>query len=111
MRVNPNHASVIESVTFSLADNVSDEEFLAAAEESNKYLRGCNGFVGRQISKNADGSLWLDLVFWESMDAALAAAARFNESPHITRFNSALKRGSVTISHFTIKANVRPSAT
>jgi hypothetical protein len=103
-------ASVIESVTFSLADNVSDEEFLAAAEEPNKYLRCCNGFVGRQIS-NADGSLWLDLVFWESMDAALAAAARFNESPHITRFNSALKRGSVTISHFTIQANVRPSAT
>lgn len=103
--------AVIESVTFSLAENVSDEEFLAAAGESNDFLVGCEGFAGRRLAKKVDSSLWLDIVFWESMDAALAAAARFNQSPHTRRFNAALKKGSVTLSHFTIKASSPPNAT
>jgi hypothetical protein len=41
------------------------------------------------------------------MDAALAAAAHFDESPHTTRFNTALKKGSVTMSHFIIRAKHR----
>jgi heme-degrading monooxygenase HmoA len=101
-RVRP--GAVIESVTFELVEGTQDEAFVSAVARSNKFLESCPGFLGRQVSKSRDAKLWLDLVYWESMDRALAAAARFNASPDTAAFNSLLKKETVAMAHFDVRA-------
>jgi heme-degrading monooxygenase HmoA len=101
-RVQP--GAVIESVTFELVEGTREEVFVSAVARSNKFLESCPGFLGRKVSKSRDAKRWLDLVYWESMDRALAAAARFNASPDTAAFNGLLKTGTVAMAHFEVRA-------
>lgn len=94
---------VIELVTFSLRPDTTDREFLEAVEESNKFLRLQPGFLSRHISKHQDGVSWMDLVFWQTMNQALTAAAKFNASEYTSAFNALLLEDTVNVSHFEIQ--------
>lgn len=83
-------------------DGTSDEKFLAAVERSNAFLSGCAGFIERRVGKR--GAIWLDVVLWESMETALAAAKEFNRSPETLEFNSLLKQGTVAMNHYELRA-------
>jgi hypothetical protein len=93
-------SKVIEQVTYQLADGVSESEFLIAADQSDEWLRACAGFIERRLGKQPGTDRWLDLVFWETLESALAAAAQFNASPATAPFNRCLKKGSVSMSHY-----------
>jgi hypothetical protein len=101
-RVQP--GAVVESVTFELVEGTNEEAFASAVAQSNKFLRSCPGFLGRMVSRGRDAKLWLDIVYWESMDRALAAAARFNASSDTAAFNRLLKAGTVAMAHFEVRA-------
>lgn len=92
---------VVEVVTYRIG--AERAAFLASAPATMEFLRGCPGFGGRQIAENADGS-WIDLLQWDSMDAALAAAVRFNQSPLTAAFNAAIEPGTAVMRHYAIVA-------
>ena len=71
------HIRVLEQVTFQVLEGVTDETFLEAVEQSNLFLRGRTGFLKRQVCKQSNSNVWLDLVSWESMETALVAATEF----------------------------------
>jgi hypothetical protein len=93
-------AYVIEQVTFALEDGITHEVFLRAIGRSNVFLESCPGFIQRFVGKKADADVWIDVVLWESMRAALDAANRFNSSQDTREFNHAIRRGSTAMSHY-----------
>lgn len=56
------------------------EDYLEAAAAVEADLRRMPGFRGRKLLAGEDG-LWVDLVEWDSMDEALAAAQAFTNIP------------------------------
>ncbi len=99
------NSPAIEMVTFQLADGVTENRFLAAAVEATIFLRACPGFQGRTLGQHPeDATRWLDLVYWEGLEYALAAAEGFTTSPHTTTFLNAIQPETVVMSHFVVRA-------
>jgi len=69
-------ASVVEIVTFKLAETASDAAFIAQMTRSNSYISTMPGFVDRKLIKAEDGT-WTDLVTWRDMASAQAATDGF----------------------------------
>jgi len=92
---------VIEAVTFKLLPTVSDAEFLKAAEAASTFLKFCDGFVRRHLSKGEDG-VWLDHVEWRSLSTAKAASAAFLDHAPLKPFMQAIDMASATMSHNTL---------
>ena len=65
---------VLELVVFELKDGVSREEFLATNDAVSAWISRQPGFVSRDLSYDADGDRWIDVVWWETMEHAGAAA-------------------------------------
>ena len=84
---------VIETVTFRLADGLSETDFLKSAEAASSFLKSCPGFVSRRLSAGEDG-VWLDLVEWTSADAAKTAIAKAAKTPGLAAFLASAAPGS-----------------
>ncbi|MCH8487325.1 MAG: hypothetical protein LAT75_10715 [Candidatus Cyclonatronum sp.] len=68
-----NTAMAIELVTFNTKPEFDQREVKASLESLNAIVSTYKGFISRQLARNEDGK-WMDLVFWESMEDAHAAA-------------------------------------
>jgi len=89
---------VLEVVTFSLAKDVAEEHFLAAAEASNGALITLPGFLGRRLAKTPDGH-WIDIAEWRDELSAKAAAETFPKLSQAEVFCSMIDTDSVKMSH------------
>ncbi len=65
---------VLELVVFKLRDGVSREQFLGTADAVSRWINRRPGFISRELSYDADGDRWIDVVWWKSMRDAQAAA-------------------------------------
>jgi hypothetical protein len=92
-------APIIELVTFRLKPGVDEATFRAAVAKSMPFLLRQRGFLHREVGVSSTGE-WTDLVHWADMDAALQAAAAFNDAPETQDFNGMLDRQSVQMRHF-----------
>ena len=76
-----NHPVVIEWAPFRLAEGVEETGLLAASEAlQSGFLANQRGFIRRELLKGPE-SQWVDMVVWESRDAADQAAKNAAESP------------------------------
>lgn len=94
--------NVIEVVQFRLAPNVAEPEFLGAAETASQFLKSCDGFVRRHLSKAEDG-VWLDHVEWRDLSAAKAASEAFSKQASLMPFMQAIDMASAAMSHNELK--------
>ncbi len=69
-------SDTIELVRFRLKQDKTAADWLKANEKINDWMKAQPGFRFRTVSETADGEWW-DLVYWESMEAAHAAGAKF----------------------------------
>jgi len=53
--------NVIETVTFRLNDDVSRDEFVAAAKDMNAWVEARPGFLYRRLSCTEDGT-WIEHI-------------------------------------------------
>ena len=65
---------VLELVVFKLNEGVSREQFLATNDAVSAWIGKQPGFISRELSYDAEGDRWIDVLWWESMDTARAAA-------------------------------------
>jgi hypothetical protein len=65
---------VLELVVFKLGDGVSREQFLAASDAVSVWLSTRPGFVSRDLVYDREGDRWVDVVWWETLREARAAA-------------------------------------
>ena len=79
----------IEVVLLRLLPTVTRADFLAAVDETTALLKTQDGFLRRAVSQAESGE-WLDILSWESIDAAKAATAVFQTDPAGKRFSDYL---------------------
>jgi hypothetical protein len=72
--VESEQGSALELVVFELKDGVSREQLLGTVDAVSAWIAEQPGFVSRELSYDAAGDRWIDVVRWETLEAAHAAA-------------------------------------
>ena len=67
-------AKVLELVLFKLNEGVSPEQFLGTVDAVSAWISTQPGFVSRELSYDREGDRWIDVVRWETIEDAHAAA-------------------------------------
>lgn len=94
----------IEIVTFRLAGGSADA-FIAANASVNEWLRRQPGFLWRQLAEQQDGS-FVDVVLWQSHDAALAAGAKMMEEMAQSPAMTMIDPSGLEMKHARIRVSV-----
>jgi len=66
---------VLELVVFKLKDGVTREQLLATNDGVSAWAQRQSGSISRELSYDAEGDRWVDIVWWRSIEDAQAAAA------------------------------------
>jgi hypothetical protein len=90
-------SDTIELVRFRLKHDKTAADWLKANEKINDWIRVQPGFRFRSLSETDDGE-WIDMVYWESLEAAKASGAKFGEEMGAT-CEPLVEIGSVVVSH------------
>ncbi len=90
--------TVIETVTFKLAEGVEDGAFEATFPALEAFTESQKGFIARRFSKGEDGT-WLDHIEWSSLQDAQAASENFMQTESIKPFMQCVDGSSVQMSH------------
>jgi hypothetical protein len=69
-----NAERVLELVVFKLRAGATGEDLLGTAGPVSDWIRAQPGFVSRELSYDADGDRWIDVVWWRTLQDARAAA-------------------------------------
>jgi hypothetical protein len=65
---------VLELVVYKLNEGVSREQFLGTNDAVSSWISHRPGFVSRELVYDAEGDRWVDLIWWETLEQAHAAA-------------------------------------
>jgi hypothetical protein len=65
---------VLELVVFKLRDGTKHEDFLATVGPVSDWAVRQPGFISRDLSYDAEGDRWIDLIWWRTLEDAHAAA-------------------------------------
>ena len=65
---------VLELVVFKLNPGAGREQLLATSEGVSRWAEQQPGFVSRELTYDAEGDRWVDVVWWRSLADAKAAA-------------------------------------
>ena len=91
----------LEIVTFRLREGVAETAFRSAVAATTAALAAMPGFRSRRCGRDAEGG-WMDIVEWETIGDAEAAAALFGTIPAGGEFGRMLDGGSVAMRHLTV---------
>ena len=72
--MEPHGRKVLELVVFKLNEGVSRDEFVATNDAVSSWISEQPGFLSRDLSYDAEGDRWIDVLWWETMKDAAAAA-------------------------------------
>jgi hypothetical protein len=64
----------LELVVFKLGEGVSREQFLGTVDAVSAWAGEQPGFISRELSYDAEGDRWIEVVWWKTMADAHAAA-------------------------------------
>jgi hypothetical protein len=67
---------VLELVVFKLREGVTREQLLGTTDAVSAWAAEQPGFISRELSHDAEGDRWIDIVWWRTLEDAHAAAER-----------------------------------
>ena len=85
-----------EIMLFKLKDGIGDAQILEASDALQRDVEGMDGYISRRLLKTDDGR-WIDVVEWESLDAAHHASELIMPRPSAQRFMDLVDMPSVTV--------------
>jgi len=95
-------SNVVWFISFQLVEGANEEEFLMASKRvHDEVLSKQKGFVSWNILR--DGDTWVDLVTWESEEAAKNGEKAGNENPIAHEFYSFLNCETITAKNYSIE--------
>ena len=65
---------VVEIAIFKLQEGSTREQLLATVDAVSEWAKNRPGFVSRDLTYSAETDSWIDVIWWESLDAAHSAA-------------------------------------
>ncbi len=89
--------ATLEKVTFRTIPDADENMFLEEATKVSAWAASQPGFQYRTLVKEGDG--WIDLVFWNSEDAAKAAGQAFMSAQETQSFAKLIDINSVSMVH------------
>jgi hypothetical protein len=93
---------IVEVSQFRLIPGTDEQAFIEASEETQSgFLGKQEGFVGRDLLRADDGS-WMDIVRFETREAAQTASEGFAGHPGVKTFESLLDPSSVSMTHWSV---------
>jgi hypothetical protein len=95
----------IEVVIFRVQSTVTRADFLEAVDETTALLKTQDGFISRTVSQAESGE-WLDILSWESIEAAKAATVVFQTDPAGRRFSDSLDLEQIQVFYTEVVAEV-----
>ena len=93
---------VLELVVFKLAEGVSRDQFLATVDPVSSWISRQPGFISRELSHDADGDRWIEVVWWRTMEEAHAAAELAMSSESCAPMFGAIDMESTLMLHGTL---------
>ena len=100
-------ATIIEMVIYTTKDGVDVEQHRQKAAAVAELLAKMPGFVSRNFSKSTDGK-WVDLVYWENMQFAKTAAAKFMDIAETQSFIADINEDDMQFLHTEILSSIAP---
>lgn len=88
----------LELALFRSRQGVSQAEVLEASQQLSRWLQRQSGFLYRSLSQQEDG-LWVDVVYWQSLEQAQAASAGFMQASESQALMALIEPDSVHLSH------------
>jgi len=95
--------NVVELVRFKLAPESDENMFVYRAEALNPILKEMGGYKARYLAQHEDGE-WLDVVIWENMQQAKAAADKIMSLPEGQAFGALIDPDTIVMAHYTIRS-------
>jgi hypothetical protein len=99
---------VLEAVRFQLKPDQSADEFLDLARQGQTVLAALPGFRRRSLAE--DAGQWLDLIEWDSLQAAQAAVPIVMAHPDFAGFMAAIDEASVEMRHMGLQLTMTAKA-
>ena len=65
---------VLELVVYKLNEGVSREQFLGTNDAVSTWISKQPGFISRDLVYDGEGDRWVDVIWWQTMKNAHAAA-------------------------------------
>jgi len=97
--------TIIEMITFQIKKEVSEEHLLKVFHALNKVLQNdIDGFIKRSLIKECTGDNWVELIWWNSMDAAQAALENLPQYAEFQQYCSVMKEDGMTMIYLEEKA-------
>jgi hypothetical protein len=90
---------VLELVMFTLRAGSTREELLGTVDAVSSWIAEQPGFVSRSLVEDREGERWIDVVWWESMAEAQAAAERAVSSVSCTPMFALIDMESTLMVH------------
>ena len=100
---------ILELVVFQLAEGVKEEELLQAVGPVSEWVKTQPGFISRDLVRETEGNKWVEIVWWESLEQAKAAAEAAMTSEACAPMFSKIDFENIQMLHGTrAVAEVRP---
>lgn len=92
--------NVMEMVIFQKKDEVSEAYFLQLFHELNEALKkNAAGFMKRSLTKDTAQDKWVEMIWWESMEAAKAALETIPQMEVFKQYCATLKEEGTMMLH------------
>lgn len=66
--------AVVEIAIARAKEGVTKEELMATVEAVSQWAKRQPGFISRDLTYSETDAMWIDVIWWESLEAAEAAA-------------------------------------
>ena len=95
--------TVIETVQFRLTNGETEQDFIAAAEQSQNFVKQQPGFLYRSLSHEAASNTWTDIIYWRSQADATNASKLFTQCEDCKPLMNLIEPESVEMKHHSVK--------
>lgn len=94
---------VLELVVFHLKEDTNEANFLEASRSLTQFLHTqIPGFQSRNLMHTADHTQWTDMIYWSTMETALAALELLHSAPEFRDFAGMIDSQSIQMMHLTV---------
>jgi hypothetical protein len=97
--VTSSAGKVLELVVFKLNAGVSREQLLGTVDAVSDWIRRQPGFISRELSHDAEGDRWIEVIWWRTLEDAHAAAERAMTSESCAPMFALIDMDSTLMAH------------